>query len=633
MRNTLLKVGGAFYLTLALLFASCVNKISDEIQKSNIPISFSIKTGKKVTKVVDNAFESGDKLGIFALLSGNSLAQQRYIDNLLLNCGGGSTLIPQKEVFYPEGDVTLDFISYYPYQAEGISKGASTLSVGVQGDQSKAVNYSLSNFMTARTEKVPNNTEVVQLEYRHQFAKIKLVLTPKEGENVDDMLAANPRIIATGFKTKAVYNLQTDELAAVDEDSETDIVPYGTWKKDGEVLSGKEFIIVPQTHPDTEQAFTLEWNGKIYTCSLPSAVIKKDTELEIRIDALQSTSSTLEGIIVGIKDWEVSETGESENNYNITAIHTASFSFKASDVYRIYHQGRPVAEVCREFLNTAADDEIHSKAIVAYPVGEDERADMKNGLVLQLPDRDALIHGGKVSWDEVTNMPTYTAGSSKPVEKFYIDENRKIVTEVPDSALAVNISIHTIRDMRDGNLQTYPIVKIGTQYWMKEDLQATCYNDGQSIPLRENLGEGEGYFTWKDVGYPLYNGEAVLSGKLSPLGWRVSTRDDWNRLKEYLGDNAAALKKVGSWTKDEIQPTDETGFSSQLRGLLLFQDDITKMLNQSSATAYWVYDGEQEALNEVVLLIYNNNNIDFKFNIKPADKEFYHAFSVRCVKE
>lgn len=124
MRNTLLKVGGAFYLTLALLFASCVNKISDEIQKSNIPISFSIKTGKKVTKVVDNAFESGDKLGIFALLSGNSLAQQRYIDNLLLNCGGGSTLIPQKEVFYPEGDVTLDFISYYPYQAEGISKGS-----------------------------------------------------------------------------------------------------------------------------------------------------------------------------------------------------------------------------------------------------------------------------------------------------------------------------------------------------------------------------------------------------------------------------------------------------------------------------------------------------------------------------
>ena len=55
-------------------------------------------------------------MGVFAMLTGNGLSEQRYIDNLLLECGEGTTLIPKKEVFYPEGDATLDFISYYPYQ-------------------------------------------------------------------------------------------------------------------------------------------------------------------------------------------------------------------------------------------------------------------------------------------------------------------------------------------------------------------------------------------------------------------------------------------------------------------------------------------------------------------------------------
>ena len=80
------------------------------------------------------------------------------------------------------------------------------------------------------------------------------------------MLKANPRIIATGFRTQAVYDLQSDKLSSVDDASETDIIPFGTWKKEGNTLSGKELIVIPQTHSDGGQAFTLEWNGKIYTC-------------------------------------------------------------------------------------------------------------------------------------------------------------------------------------------------------------------------------------------------------------------------------------------------------------------------------------------------------------------------------
>lgn len=95
-----------FYFAIAAV--SCVNQINDEIRESNIPISFVAKASKGNTKITKNTFETGDRMGVFAMLTGNGLSEQRYIDNLLLECGEGTTLIPKKEVFYPEGDATLD---------------------------------------------------------------------------------------------------------------------------------------------------------------------------------------------------------------------------------------------------------------------------------------------------------------------------------------------------------------------------------------------------------------------------------------------------------------------------------------------------------------------------------------------
>lgn len=633
-KNAFKKVRNALCLIFILSFISCVNKIEDNTQESNIPISFSTKMSKSTTKVTQNTFNIGDKIGVFAVLTDNSLTGQRYIDNLYLECGKDATLIPQKEVFYPEGDATLDFISYFPYQAEGITKGSSQLNIAVQADQHQSTDYSLSNFMTAQVKNVPNSTECVQLEYKHQLAKIKIVLAPKKGENVDDMLKANPRIVATGFKTQAVYDLQSGELSEVVEDSETDIIPFGTWKKESDgTLSGKELIVIPQTHRNNEQAFTLEWNGKIYACSIPSATIKEDTELEIRIDALQSTSKSLTGIVASIKDWSFSETGTSENKYDITVVHTASLSFSASDVYRIYYQGKPVAEICREYLKDATDNKIQSKAIVVYPVLDNEKTDLSKGIVLELPDKAAMMHGGTVRWDIATNALNYVSGSSKPIEKFYIDGNKNIVLEEPATALPVNVSSYVIRDIRNGVLQTYPIVKIGTQYWMKEDLKATYYNDNKNIPLKENLGEGDAFFEWIKYDLQLYNGEAVLTGKLAPQGWKLTTEDDWNKLKYYIGENASILKKNEAWNNDSYPATNETGLSILPNGFLLERDKNFVLINHNTSVAYWTYDDNQQLLNKGVMLTLDKNDITFITSIKPDSKDYYNAFSVRCIKE
>ena len=101
MKNAFKRIN-VLYLIIALLIAACVNKIGDEIKEGNIPISFSVKTSKTTTKAAKSTFETGDRTGVFAMLTGSSLDKQRYIDNLLLECGEGSKLIPKKEVYYPE---------------------------------------------------------------------------------------------------------------------------------------------------------------------------------------------------------------------------------------------------------------------------------------------------------------------------------------------------------------------------------------------------------------------------------------------------------------------------------------------------------------------------------------------------
>ena len=103
MRNAFKRANYVLCLLLALSGTSCINRLNDEIKEGSILISFSFEASKAATKVTKNTFDIGDRSGIFAMLTGNSLDQQRYIDNLLLECSDNSKLISKKEVYYPEG--------------------------------------------------------------------------------------------------------------------------------------------------------------------------------------------------------------------------------------------------------------------------------------------------------------------------------------------------------------------------------------------------------------------------------------------------------------------------------------------------------------------------------------------------
>lgn len=617
--------------SILVLFTACVNQIESEtdIKEGNIPINFSIKIKETATKVSENAFEAGDEVGVYGILTGNQINDERYIDNLLLKCTTGNNLIPEKPVFYPEGDATLDFIAYHPYQPNAISPNSSTIPISIHSDQSNSSNRSSSDFMTAVTEKVSNSNSSVSLEFRHRLTKLKISLLPGENEDIDEMLAANPRIIASNFYTQANYDFTTEEFSQFDHIA--DIISAGEWKKTEGKLSGKEFIFIPQDIDNT-QSFQMEWNGRIYTCPMPPIDrLESNKQYELEINAEETESLELEGVVATIKDWEDGIPLENvENEYTNQALHLSVLSFEPSNIYRIYMKGREVAEICKEYLT----GDLNSTAITAYPI-RNGMPDLTQGTVLQLLETTENINGGTINWNLEENTFTYEEGSLPIIRQIYFDETGTLQIKSSTPPASINVVAYTLRDMRDvTEIINYPIVKVGTQYWMRENLRATSYANGTYIEPQEKLDGTAGYFNTGDIYF--YNGEALEAGEISPEGWQLPTAKDWQTLSKYVNKDASLLKG-GEWRILSSDPNSEIG--NPVSNLTMFSilplgqwSHSGGHVNLNQAAGFWTWDYETNSIAKETIFFSGQSDEMQIASTQASGQNFSKALSVRCLK-
>jgi uncharacterized protein (TIGR02145 family) len=144
--------------------------------------------------------------------------------------------------------------------------------------------------------------------------------------------------------------------------------------------------------------------------------------------------------------------------------------------------------------------------------------------------------------------------------------------------------ITTVTDV-SGN--SYNVVAIGIQCWMKENLKTTKYNNNTSISNITNYNTWAttttGAYAWynNDINNKtnygaLYNGFAVDTAtngnkNICPLGWHVPTASDWALLREYLGDDSLVgckLKETGFtyWNSPNTCANNSSGFSARGSG-------------------------------------------------------------------
>jgi len=214
----------------------------------------------------------------------------------------------------------------------------------------------------------------------------------------------------------------------------------------------------------------------------------------------------------------------------------------------------------------------------------------------------------------------------KPGTTYYVRAYAKNLAGISysDEIKITTLEPEYLFDSRDN--QKYPIVKIGNQYWMAENLNyftsnGSWYYDNDSIKY-SRFGRLYNWYMARDV---------------CPDGWHLADNKDWDELFIYLNDSvkcnngnycsAYKLKLPGTtmWEYESDQTNNETGFSAVAAGT--YDSNTNSFYNNMVNGVFWSFNesGTDKAwfyrLESYSNCIYSNY----------GDKN--SGLSVRCIKD
>jgi uncharacterized protein (TIGR02145 family) len=157
---------------------------------------------------------------------------------------------------------------------------------------------------------------------------------------------------------------------------------------------------------------------------------------------------------------------------------------------------------------------------------------------------------------------------------------RTVFTDIPTGSETITFNFVACTDADNNN---YPVVKIGNQTWMAENLKTAKYRNGEligtttpdTLDIRDEI---EPKYQWAYKGnesnVPVYGRlytwyAAVDTQNVCPVGWHVPSDEEWSTLEIYLENNGYNFKGIP--TADTIRVRDY---------------DIAKSL---AATTTWQY--------------------------------------------
>lgn len=200
----------------------------------------------------------------------------------------------------------------------------------------------------------------------------------------------------------------------------------------------------------------------------------------------------------------------------------------------------------------------------------------------------------------------------------------------------------TVTDV-DGNV--YKTITIGKQTWMAENLKVTHFRNGEAITNETDLGKWGSFqittsaYCWynndvsnKNIYGAMYNWYAASDSRnIAPLGWHVSSVDDWQTLGSHLGgpqmNNGYRLRETGTahWVSSNYSPlaTNETGFTA-LPGGKVATSPFGFMDIGVGYAYFWTNTGTWDGSS----CVYLGSNITID-HLQPNCR----GFNVRCVKD
>ncbi len=209
--------------------------------------------------------------------------------------------------------------------------------------------------------------------------------------------------------------------------------------------------------------------------------------------------------------------------------------------------------------------------------------------------------------------------------------------EISFTTLQNGSNVSTVTDI-DGNI--YDTVAIGSQVWLKQNLNTTKFNNGNPISLitdvtQWSIVDSAAYSNFNNsISNPtnygrLYNYFVVSDTRnICPIGWHIPSQAEWNTLITYLGGSSIAggkLKEIGitNWLTPNTGATNSSNFTAlpaNKRG----SDGIFTISGESAF--FWT-----STLSTTTRGFYKN--IDYnQEGINEGNHSFRNGLSIRCIK-
>ena len=616
------KIRKALMLFVGLLMpffvVSCYNRLDDETAESDIPLQFTSKILPASTRMTGEEFEENDKIGVFLLRNNESLSSA-FICNEAFVSNSAGLFHAEGELFYPQKAKELQVLSYYPYSKNTLDKESSSLKISVASEQADVNKSAQNDFLFAVKNQVRADYKPLALDFKHLLTKVRIRLKPSEGYTTAQLLQVQPALSFVNFPTQFKYDALQSQF--FDYSSYATITPSTDWKIENDGLVGCEAIILPQSDFQSNQKILIEAEGVMYECLLPPELIFESGTIS-NVTIVYNPSKGVEWLesSSSISKWEDGSSSEVIASEIKSALPISALKFNESSVLDLVSaSGRVAAIACEEYLNS---EQVQLKAVVVYPVLEGS-VQLDSGVILSVDSADKSVVGMTISWDKEKNSFVCTSNLLSSISYLFIDQAGKLCFEEPVMKQNIRVEPHRIVDKRADEVQLYPLQKVGTQLWMKTNLNAAYNVAGAAFASNGTEATfNAGYSISRNFeGVKLYNFAALESGQLAPLSWHIPQTKDWQQLLDYVSLDVNTLKglshKVG-WST-------ESGLN--LSGLTINQDGVYKEdIWAGLSTVFLIMEGGKTS----VFLLQSHGYPSGDYEFRECEKVYQG--SVRCVQ-
>jgi len=178
--------------------------------------------------------------------------------------------------------------------------------------------------------------------------------------------------------------------------------------------------------------------------------------------------------------------------------------------------------------------------------------------------------------------------SKSQSDTMYIYKSGAVVNKYAVSTIDSIIFYKAVPRLMDIDGNTYPIVTIGSQVWMAENLRVMHYSDGSPVSTTTSVFDNNN--TNLSTYGLLYDWATAMKGAASsatnpsnvrgicPAGWHLPSEEEWIQLEIYLGMNASVARNTtgmrGTNQGTLLQVGGSTGFNAVLGGYYLYNHNI-----------------------------------------------------------